>query len=48
MSDFFFFLTHEENVFSPHFPFISMWGHIDPEDRKCKHFLYTFRTSPVR
>jgi len=24
-------------VFS-HFPFISMWGHIDPEDQK--HFFY--------
>jgi len=44
MPDFFFFLSH--------FPFISMWGHIDPEDQKCKHFffLHTFRTtesSPV-
>jgi len=26
-------------VFS-HFPFISMWGHIDPEDQKCRHFFY--------
>jgi len=39
----FFFLTHEENIyiyFFSHFPFISMWGHIDPEDQKCKHFFY--------
>jgi len=54
MPDFLFvFLTHEENiylVFFSHFPFNSMWGHIDPKDQKCKHFLHTFRTtksSPV-
>jgi len=54
MPDLFYFLTHEENIFSfffSHFPFISMWGHIDPKDQKCKHsFLHTFRTtksSPV-
>jgi len=35
-------LTHEENTFSFffHFPFILMWGHIDPEDQKCKHFFF--------
>jgi len=33
---FIYLLTHEENIFS----FISMWGHIDPEDQKFKHFFY--------
>jgi len=43
---FYFFWTHEENIFSffffSHFLFISMWGHIDPEDQKCKLFFYFF------